>query len=475
MERLKNKYVLFFFMINFIVTSRAQFLPKDDAKLNYNQIYFETLSFKNAVSYSFFIAYDSIEIKENFSSYPFTTKISKTPSVNIEGLKFGRKYKWCVETKLKNNKVVRSDIHYFSLYDCPYSDTTKYKFKQYYSVKKGLDDGIIWLDQVHCAINRNLEVVWFLAPINDDFKENKQIRDFRVYQDNTISFISDGEAYHITKDLEILWKAPNAGKISGEKKENYHHSFEKLQNGNYMILGNQFIELEKTDNKDTTDRRVEFTTIIEYNKIKEVVWSWKLVEKLTLDLLANPETNFIYNTHCNSFSISKNGQKILLGFRDISRIIEIDKKSGNIIRSFGKKLNNTDTLVYETDLFKFPHDSKYIDNDIISVLNNNDIKNKKTSSLIFIKLPTEYKSKLELTWNFQFDYDSFTNGKSSKMGNHVVLPNKNLLINEGSINRIVEINPYKKVPLWDLRIMKNYGNSGWSDFAVYKVFFTKKL
>jgi hypothetical protein len=61
------------------------------------------------------------------------------------------------------------------------------------------------------------------------------------------------------------------------------------------------------------------------------------------------------------------------------------------------------------------------------------------------------------------------------MGNHVVLPNKNLLINDGSINRIVEINPYKKVPLWDLRIMKNYGNSGWSDFAVYKVFFTKKL
>ena len=85
------------------------------------------------------------------------------------------------------------------------------------------------------------------------------------------------------------------------------------------------------------------------------------------------------------------------------------------------------------------------------------------------------KNQIVQTWAFQFDYDKHTNGKSSKMGNHMVLPNKNLLINEGSINRVVEINPIKKVPLWDLIITKNYGNSGWSDFALYRIFFTKKL
>jgi hypothetical protein len=475
MEKIKNKYVLFFFMANFVLTIQGQYLPKDGAKLNYNQIYFEFANNKNATNYKFYLAYDSVENKQDFTTLLIKTVISKTPHIKIESLKFGRKYKWYVETILKNHEVVKSDIHYFLLYECPYADTTKYKFKQHYNNKSKMEDGIIWLDQAHCAINKNLEVVWFLAPIIEDFKENKQVRDFRIYKDGTISFISEGEAYHINKDLSIIWQAPNNGKISEEKKENYHHSFEKLQNGNYIVLGNQYIELERTDTKDTTDRRVEFTTAIEYNQNMQVVWSWRLLDNLKLDLLANPETNSIYNTHCNSLSISQDGQKILLCFRDISRIIEIDKKTGRILRSFGKKLNKTDTLVYETDVFMFPHDAKYIDNETISVLNNNDIKNKKISSLIYLKLPSSNKNQLLKTWEFRFDYDKYTNGKSSKMGNHVVLPSKNLLINEGSINRIVEINPIEKNPIWDLTITKNYGNSGWSDFAIYRVFYTKKL
>ena len=140
---------------------RGQYLPKDGAKLNYNQIYFESLPIKNAVAYTFHIAYDSSENKEDFLTYSIKTQVSKTPSINIEGLKFGRKYKWFVETKLKNKEIIKSGIHHFSLYDCPYSDTTKYKFKQHYSAKTELNDGIIWLDQVHCAVNRKLEVIWF--------------------------------------------------------------------------------------------------------------------------------------------------------------------------------------------------------------------------------------------------------------------------------------------------------------------------
>lgn len=212
-----------------------------------------------------------------------------------------------------------------------------YKFKQHYSSNTSIEDGIIWLDQMHCAINRNLEVVWFLAPIIEDFKENKQVRDFRVYSDGTISFISEGEAYHINKDLTIIWQAPNTGKISEEKKENYHHSFEKLQNGNYIILGNQYIELERTDTKDTTDRRVEFTTVIEYNKNKEVVWSWRLLDNFKLDLLVNPEQIayiILYRQFIKSFA--RWPKDIIEVWRDLSRIMEIEKKSGKILNLLGK-------------------------------------------------------------------------------------------------------------------------------------------
>jgi len=450
-------------------------LPKDGAKLNYNQIYFKIPFQKNVDSYTLHLAIDSSENKQDFTTYSVLIKSNKSPDIFVEGLKFGKKYKWYIESNFKNQKIIKSDIHYFSLYDCPYTDTSKYKFKQHYSNTSNTANGIIWLDHMHCAINKNLEVVWFLTPIIDDFNENKQIRDFRVYPDGTITFISDGEAYHITKEMDIIWKAPSNENITGEKKANYHHSFEKLSNGNYMILGNQFIELEKTDTKDTLDRKIEFSCLIEYNSKKEVIWYWKLIDHFSLDLLANPETNFIYNTHCNSVSISPNGHNILLGFRDLSRIIEIDKKTGTILKSIGKKLNQIDTLVIETDLFRFPHDTKYIDNETISVLNNNDIKNNKISSLIFFKLPKHQQKNIKPLWSFSFDFDKISNGKSSKLGNYVVLPNKNLLINEGSINRVVEINPKTKAPLWDLRILKNYGNSGWSDFAVYRIFFTKNL
>lgn len=475
MAKTKLKHIVAFLFILLSFEIHCQYFPKDGSKLNYNQIYFEFPSQNDAASFTLHLTLDSTDNKQDFTTYPFQTKSSKYSKIYIEGLKFGKKYKWYIETILKNKTTIKSEIKYFSLYDCPYADTSKYKFQQHYFNTNNSDDGIIWLDHAHCAINKKLEVVWFLAPINEDFKENKQIRDFRVYKDGSISFISEGDAYHVTKDLEIIWKAPSNENITGEKKANYHHSFEKLNNGNYLILGNQFVELEKTDTKDTLERKIEFSCLIEYNSKKEVVWYWKLIDHFPLDLLANPETNYIYNTHCNSVSISQDGNKILLGFRDLSRIIEIDKKTGNILKSIGKKLNPIDTLVFETDLFRFPHDVKYIDKDIISVVNNNDIKNKKISSLVFFKLPSDKQKKIQPLWEFKFDFDKYSNGKSSKLGNYVVLPNKNLLINQGSINRIVEINPKTKTPLWDLKILKNYGNSGWSDFAVYRVFYTKKL
>ncbi len=465
-----------FFLIIFLdINISAQYLPKDGSKLNYNQIYFECPKIKNAVSYKIYLAYDSAENKQDFATFLIKSKISNTFITKIDGLSFGKKYKWFVETLLKNKEILKSDIHYFSLYECPYSDTTKYKFKQYYSSNSQIENGIIWLDQIHCAINRDLEVVWFLAPIIDDFTEDKQVRDFRVYRDGTISFIANEDAYHITKDLNIIWKAPNQGKISGEKKENYHHSFEKLENGNYIILGNQYIELETIDPKDSLSKKIEFTTIIEYNITNEIVWSWKSIDNMPLDLLSNSESNSIYNTHCNSLSVSKNGKKILLGFRDISRIIEIEKASGKIIRSMGKKLNKTDTLVFETDLFKFPHNAKYISDNVISILNNNDPKNGAISSLDFYTFPQNKKQTLKRIFYFKFDFDKITNGKSTKLGNAQFLSNKNILINQGAANRIVEINSKTKAPLWDVYITKKYPNSGWNIFPIYRVFFTNTL
>lgn len=462
--------ITFFFILVPVFELKAQYLPKDGAKLNYNQVKFSFPRNDGVKNYTLTISIDSTQHKNDFSSYLFKKIISKSNELIVTNLEYGKKYKWIVESSLGSNRVRLSDIHFFSLYYCPYADTSKYKFVQHYNQKGKYQNGIIYLDHMHCAIDRNLNVVWFLPPLIEDFKEEKQIRDFRIYKDGTITFLSEGNAYHINRDADILWKAPDDGRVSGEKRENYHHSFEWLDNGNYLVLGNQIKELEKVNNKDTVDRKIEFTTIIEYNKNKDVIWSWKMLDFFPLDLLANEKDNTIYNTHCNSISFLEDRKKIILGFRDISRIIIIDKTTGKILESYGKKLNKNDTTVIETSLFSYPHDAKFLNEYKISILNNNDCKNGKISSYDIYQIS---KSSIKILFSFPFNYDSFGKGKSHKLGNAQIITKNNFLINHGAENRITDL--LNKSPIWDLSIKKNYGNSGWSEFPIYRIFFIKTL
>ena len=475
MEIIKNKYVVFFFMINFILPVSAQFLPKDDAKLNYNQIYFEYPYNENAVFYNIYLAIDSSQAKSDFKNYLINTYKDKTPAARIDELQFGKKYKWYVETNLKSGEKINSDIHYFSILNTVYNDTTKYSVKQYYNKKDKIEDGLIWCDHLHCALNRKGKVVWFIPPLNSDFKEDRQIRDFRFQKNGTVTFISEPEAYHTDRDLNIIWKGPNDGKISKAKNEFYHHCFELLLNGNYMALGNEYLELERTDSKDTVSRKVELATLIEYNRFGEIVWSWKMIDHFPLDLLASNEGNAVMNPHCNSFSIDKENKFIYLGFRDISRVIKIDKVSGKIVSSYGKKLNKTDTVLNETSIFSHPHDATILSNNRLMVLNNNEVSKGKISSLEIMNLPNNTTNKIKSVFSFKFNFDTLTNGKSMKLGGAKILTNGNFLINEGVINRIIEVTKSKEL-LWDLMIYKkNSAAQEWSNFPQYNIDYSTSL
>ena len=210
-----------------------------------------------------------------------------------------------------------------------------------------------------------------------------------------------------------------------------------------MTLGNDFAELERTDG-DTTSRKVELATLIEYNVKGEVVWSWRMRDYFPFDLLGTEKGNAVLNPHCNSFSIDKTSTYIYLGFKDISRIIKIDKQSKQIVASYGEKLNKTDTTITETNLFRKPHDAVILPNNQMMVLNNNDLKSNNVSSTEIFSLPAGNNKNLTPIWSFKFNFDSLNNGRSLKLGGNKILENGNLLINEGIINRIVEVSKNKK-------------------------------
>lgn len=475
MKKAVARRSIFFFITLFHLIAKAQYLPKDNSKLNYNQIMFEYPFHEKAKFHKVYLAYDSTENTSDFSSFPVLTQIDKTPATRIANLKFGKKYKWYVETNLFNGEKIVSPIHFFSIMSTPYADTSRYKNKQYYNKPKKIQDGIIWCDHNHFAINRKGELVWFIAPINKDFQEGRQIRDFRFYKDGTITFISEPEAYHVDRDLNVIWKGPNDGKIAEAKEEFYHHTFEKLPNGNYMTLGNDLIELERQDSKDTVDRKVEFATLIEYSKKGEVVWSWRMRDHFMFDLLASKEGNHVLNPHCNAFSIDKTGKYIYLGFRDISRIIKIEKTTGKIIESYGEKLNHLDTAIYETSIFSHPHDATIIGDNLMMVLNNNDVAKKKISSTEIFMLPAKKGEMFKSIWSFKFDFDTLTNGRSSKLGGNKLMTNGNVLINEGVVNRIVEVSKQKEV-LWDIMFYKkDIPSNTWGNFPQYNIEFSSSL
>lgn len=457
--------------------ANGQYLPKDGAKLNYNQIYFEYPFKENSKEYILHLAFDSTQAKDDFDNYKVADTIDITPATLVKKLNFGRKYKWFIETVGNNKEISKSKIHYFEISPSIYNDTLFYKRKINYNNKKEIEDGVIWCDFSHSAFDRDGNLVWFMPEENKEYKESNRVRDLRVLNDGTITFIKNPGAYHTTIDLENIWVAPLVGKNVDYFKDGYHHCFEKLKNGNYMVLAYDHVELEKTDKTDTVTNRVELVNLIEFNKEKEIVWIWQMREKFPLDVLAIPKENNrgIINAHCNAFSVDEKNNSIYICYRDISRVIKIDKKSKEIVASYGKKLNDADSLVTQTDIFSYPHDAKILPNNTMMILNNNDFNAGKISSVEIFSLPTEKTRNIKSKWNFKFNFDSLNSGRSLKLGNVKILENEHLLINEGHSNRIVEITKDKKV-LWDMMLFKqDVTKTKWANFGQYRVDFTKSL
>ncbi len=81
----------------------GQFVPKDNAALNYNQIMFEFPYVEDAKSYTLFLTYDSIAQPKS-GDFIFKAK-ENLPIIFVKDLRLGKSYKWYVETTLKSGKI----------------------------------------------------------------------------------------------------------------------------------------------------------------------------------------------------------------------------------------------------------------------------------------------------------------------------------------------------------------------------------
>lgn len=100
------------------------------------------------------------------------------------------------------------------------------------------------------------------------------------------------------------------------------------------------------------------------------------------------------------------------------------------------------------NFFHAQHDVAPLSDGNIAVFNNDSITKEGVVSSLVIFSSARQGEESRITWRFACDFDKATNGKSEKCGGVDELPNKNLLVNFGNINRTIEITRDGKI-VWD--------------------------
>ncbi len=454
-----KKFIGFLAITFTVFEVHAQHFPKNNSAINYTNVYFEEDFIKNAIKYELLLSTDSLISSK--STIKITAKI---PAFWVNNLKWTKRYFWLVNAyDIKGKLINTSERHHFTTITPGVFafDSLKIHINKNNSLKTA--EGLISIDHTRSIINRVGDIVWTVPAIPNLSNINSLTKDLKVTKQNTVTFITDSVPLEISFSGNVLWKGPNSFIFKGDTIS-FHHDFKKINEDSYMILGNRYIYRKVLNNYSDSiiksepkakmingilHKRVEVSIIMEFNSKNELVWYWDANDYLKdEDLNYKKQSNGFPNlsSHMNAFSVSDDGSKIYAGFRDLNRIVKIDKKTKEVEMSYGEKFPSGEGKV-ANNLFRAQHDALVTSKNTLLIVNNNLPSETNVSSVLEISENCKNADSC-LVWNFDFKFDKLTNGKSVKAGNVVPLPNENYLVCEGALNRIFEVTKKKEV-VWD--------------------------
>jgi hypothetical protein len=277
------------------------------------------------------------------------------------------------------------------------------------------------------------------------------IYDMRMTRYGTVTYLTDSAITECDIDGHILWQQYNCDPPSEIGEDNYNHVFMCLDNGHYITLGNQVwrkmpshpdsICLAKYALRKTFDGeeygRVEFGTVIEYDKKGNIVWSWNSRDYLDRDGLAPKEGNRELKGHINALSVDRDDRYVYVGFRDISRIVKIDKATGLVADSWGAPVKYGHPPLHGLPIHQ-QHEATILDDGHIMVFNNNDYPREDSipSVLIFSQQPSDSG---RVIWRYDYDLPHAMRVMSRTGGNADMLPDGHILVCTGTIGEIAEL------------------------------------
>ncbi|MCW3122324.1 MAG: hypothetical protein JWQ38_1816 [Flavipsychrobacter sp.] len=465
----------------------SQILPKEGSALNYRLIGFSPFTTQPKGNYEIQVASGNQNTSGSFEKNIFKKVACSTSHTILEVPSFGSDYTWRTAIKDGSNTTY-SELHHFTTLYSPKVDPSKMRLRILQEAAKN-KDAYVFLDGTAIMYDMKGNPVWFLPKQFDGIAG--YIRDLKLTPVGTITFMAGEAAYEINYDGDVLWKAPDNGVVSGDRKEFYHHEFTRLSSGNYMILGNEGfkVPLYNTDNtikKDTNgadmDMKLLFGTVIEYNKKGEVVWSWKsskyYKESDLVNYFKSASVRGIMDLHENAFYFDEKDKVIYISFRGISRVLKIRYPDGTVLGTYGEIYKPNMTAPVGNGLFCGQHACKCSQIGCLFLFNNNGCSSNAIPKVKkFMESEDEHHS-LKKIWEYQCKVDSNAPKEFPSGGNVSELPDHSLFVCMGSqYSKVFIVGMDKKIYWSALPEEWNNETRSWSALLGYRasILYDRKL
>ncbi|MEO0470155.1 MAG: arylsulfotransferase family protein [Bacteroidota bacterium] len=419
-------------------------VPAQNARLNYLHIPFQWDS----------LATDEFELEiaedVDFGKVVFRQKTTRARLVVREKLAFGKTYFW----RAKPSKFV----HRFFTQSCSKVNPDLWRHQIVQNRTSIRDNWLICVDKPGVIIDLKGRPVWFHPDTTI-----KRFFDLRILPNGHIAYLrargqKEGNENllfeEITPDGQLIWQGPNRGEVSGLDSERYHHAYQILPNGHYLLAGDEFVKKELPNGKGPVLARLG--TLLEYDQQGDLVWSWKSSEHLSEQrIFSNRQDN--NPIHLNGFHQAPGQPHIYASFRYLNEVFVIDKKDGKIIET-------------EKGPFQAQH-SPTVEGKTLWLYDNRSGKDGDTiSSVLALNLETDSSTR------FQLDFGDRRNSWSKSKGDVDILGKVQLLACMGSVPRTVLIDQGKGI-IWEaLHQFREHPDQPWAGvIANYRAHASRSL
>lgn len=433
----------------------SQFIvPENGGTINYTQPYFEVPQHNKSGRYVFYIKQLKAHTKNKKVVAKKRTKFRAMQSPIT--LDFNASYEWYYKTKKWGITLFTSPVYNFNTSNSKLLDTTLQKIVWQKLPPKNAE-GIIMLDGLKLAVDMQGKPVYFIPNTEHDYV----IRDINLTPQGSITYMDNITNGVIEIDLngEMIWHYPTS--ISKQQStEFYHHEFEKLTNGNYLIAGKKPIkEFERSNLSSSLPGEMLTETIVEINPEGEEVWRFNLLPEIKEQLNVEPPNGSINNSrlgHLNGLAVDSSNNFIYASFKTFNTIFKINKSNNQIVHRYGLKTIHFNDSLISGEYFSQQHCPTLLPNGNLMIFNNGSPET--GSGFVELLASNKTTNASELVNSVYFKKHLPLDGYTAQMGSAQLINKKAVLVGMGNKPAFFEIKRNGSNINW---IGRTYYNSEW--------------